>query len=285
MTTPGQPEPASDYPLRLGSFLISYAAHAVLAAALMLISTPSSRVSRPVYDEAIKPYANKIIFYDFRRKQPEVNPQKRVGRARQPQGAELSAQTIIATSPKPKSSQVFISVPAPKVEITEEMPTPILVSEIQKLHAATPAPKSRPESRQFPPLSTRRFSPCRPIRQPRPPTTSRSPGSVLRRGRSLLPHARRPRPRPRWSTHPHQPCRRPQQVRRRRDRSTFQKSRRSRPAPGTVRAIRKQPWPWRAFIPWKKRLFRCPMETGRRSFQKRRYKARWQAGKARKVAL
>ena len=155
--------PKADYPLRLTSFAVSLGVHTAVAAALMLVTIPSSSIERPVYDELIKPNEHKILYYDFRRKTPEVRPTRKVGSAREPRGAELSRQTIIATSPKPKSKQVFISVPVPKIRIQEDMPAPILV---ERLNSIAVAPPPRPKPRQFIPPKPSKAPPKLPIQTP-----------------------------------------------------------------------------------------------------------------------
>ena len=129
----------------------------------MLISFPASPPKRPVYDELIKPHERQILFYDFRRKVPDVAPLKRVGRAPTPRGAELSKQAIIATSKKPKSKQVFISVPVPKIEIHEDLPAPLLVA---RLDATLPPPPAPPAPRKFVPPRPLKKEPRLPIQTP-----------------------------------------------------------------------------------------------------------------------
>ncbi|MFZ3342828.1 MAG: hypothetical protein WA213_18235, partial [Terriglobales bacterium] len=110
-------EPRSDYPLRLSSFFASAGLHWLVVVLLVTVaSVPAIQSRRPVYDEFIKPHKNKILFYDFRRKVPDVTPVKKVGATKAPRGAELSKQAIVATSKKPISKQVFISMPAPNIE-------------------------------------------------------------------------------------------------------------------------------------------------------------------------
>lgn len=148
---PGVPVP--DYPIRPSSFGISVGTHVALLAALLTVRFPATQVQRPVYDEFIKPNEHKILFYDFRTKAPDINPTARLGRAKQPRGAELSRQTVIASSPKPKSTQVLISVPLPKIQVSQDIPAPLMVVQM----ATVSAP---------PPPAPKRFVPPKPSQQP-----------------------------------------------------------------------------------------------------------------------
>jgi len=157
---PNAPEtPVPDYAIRPSSFVISVGTHAALIAALWSVRFTAEPVPRPVYDEFIKPNQHRIVLYDFRKPVPDVNSAKRLGRAKQPQGAELSRQTIIASSPKPKSRQVFISVPMPKVQLPRDIPAPIVVVQVATVSAPPPPP--RPE-----PPKPKRFVPPPPSQPP-----------------------------------------------------------------------------------------------------------------------
>jgi hypothetical protein len=151
--------PLAGYHVRFSSFVFSLAAHAALIAALFTVSFPTtSGVERPVYDEFIKPNQHKIIFYDFRPKVPDVNPVKRVGRIHEPRGAEISKQTIIASSLQPKSKQILLAVPAPKLEIMQDIPAPIVVA---RKETVPPPPAPAPELRK-----PKEFIPPEPSEQP-----------------------------------------------------------------------------------------------------------------------
>jgi hypothetical protein len=140
--------PPPDYPLRVSSFFLSVGTHCLGIAALMFVSFPGGPPERPLYEEFIRPQEHKILFYDLRQKVPDVDPPKKTGLAVEPRGAELSEQAIIATSPKPRSKQVFISVPAPKLEIPQDLPAPLLVA---RLETSLPPPPAPPKPKKFVP--------------------------------------------------------------------------------------------------------------------------------------
>lgn len=157
-------QPLPDYPLRVSSFFVSAGVHGLAIAALLTVASfPSANPDRPIYTELIKPNEHKILFYDFRRKVPDVAPVKKVGATKEPRGAELSKQAIIATSKKPKSTQVFISVPAPKFEVHEDLPAPLLIA---KLDTALPSLPEKPKPRNFVPPPASKLEPKLPIPTP-----------------------------------------------------------------------------------------------------------------------
>jgi hypothetical protein len=137
------------YPIRVSSFVASVGAHCLGIVALLGVNFSSVPPEKPVYDEFIKPNEHKILFYDFRTKVPDIAPIKRVGHTPDPRGVVLSRQTIIANSPKPKSAQVFIWEPAPKIQIDQDLPAPLLVARLET--TLPPPPAAPPTPRKFAP--------------------------------------------------------------------------------------------------------------------------------------
>jgi hypothetical protein len=157
-------QPLQDYPLRLSSFFVSVGVHGLAIAALLTVaSLPGAQPDRPIYRELIKPNEHKILFYDFRRKVPDVTPVKKVGASKVPRGAELSKQVIIASSKKPKSKEVFISVPAPKFEVHEDLPAQLLIAQ---LDTTLPSLPSKPKPRNFVPPPASKREPKLPVLTP-----------------------------------------------------------------------------------------------------------------------
>ena len=179
-TIAAQPEP--DYPLRVSSFFLSVLTHGLGIAALLFVSFPGGQPERPIYDEFIRPQEHKIVYYDFRKQVPDVAPVKQVGVGPQPRGAELSEQAIIATSPKPKSKQVFISVPAPDIEIHQDLPAPLLVARIETSLPPPPAPSEAEEI-----CSAATAQPGAQTARSNPDSGSASPGYQLTAGRRTQP--------------------------------------------------------------------------------------------------
>jgi len=156
-------KPLPDYPLRPTSFVASLCVHGSIIAGLAFLSaidvTPSAR---PVYDEFIKPHEQHIRFYDFRQI-PEVAPQNKAEHLETPRGRERSKQIVIATSPKPKSTQQFITVPAPVIEIHQDIPVPMMVA---KLDTKVAPPPEQPKPRNFVPPPPAKREPALPIPTP-----------------------------------------------------------------------------------------------------------------------
>ena len=155
--------PLPDYPLRLSSFFLSVGTHCLGIVALMFVSFSGGRHERAVDEEFIRPQEHKILIYDLRTKVPDVAPLKKIGLGPEPRGVEVSEQAIIATSPKPKSKQVFISVPAPTIEIPQDLPTPLLVTRIE---TSLPPPPAPPKPKRFVPPQPSPQEPKLPLQTP-----------------------------------------------------------------------------------------------------------------------
>ncbi len=128
------------YPIRKTSLLASVGIHSIVIACLFS-GSPSGAVSRrPILDELVQPKAHKIIIYDFRKKAPEVEPVKQLGKFARPRGAEISKQTVIASSPRPKSSQQMIWLPTPQIQIQKDLPLPNLIARMKTSLPFAPVP-------------------------------------------------------------------------------------------------------------------------------------------------
>jgi len=137
-----QPFGVTGYRIRPASFLASIGLHCVSILLLGLIGTQSTVLQKPVYENVIRPHADKIVWYDFRKKVPDVEPQNKIGETPKPRGLELSKQAIIANAPEPKSRQQFVWRPVPKVEIRQDLALPNL---ILRANLAVPAPPPEPK--------------------------------------------------------------------------------------------------------------------------------------------
>ncbi len=121
-------------------------------------------------DELVQPKTHKIIIYDFRKKPPQVEPLKQVGKFPRPRGAELSQQAVIATSPKPKSKQQMIWIPTPNIQIQRDVPLPDLIARMKTVLPSLPTiPKAKPEEPPKPPKPVHTFVPPPAARQPKLP--------------------------------------------------------------------------------------------------------------------
>ncbi len=131
------------YRIHPSSFVLSILFHAVVVAGLLLIplvSPEEQAYKRPIYEELIKPEANKIIWYSPPKKLPEVSAQQRIGTFPKPRAREKADVAIIATAPNPKSAKQFIWQKIPKIEIHQDLPTPNLIARAAMAIPAPPPP-------------------------------------------------------------------------------------------------------------------------------------------------
>lgn len=153
-------EKAPGYPMRPRSFAASLGVHSAIVMLLVSVSSlqPQEIITR---EEVFRPQNHKIVFYDFRRKPPEVRPLKKVGKATAPLGAEVSKKTIVATSPKALSKEQLIWTPTPKIELPHDLPLPNLIASV-KTAPPPEEPKPVPEALPAPKPPPRAFVPPAP---------------------------------------------------------------------------------------------------------------------------
>lgn len=133
----------TEYLLRPRSFAGSVALHVTVVAALFLLpSIQYHGPQRPIYEELIKPDAQKLVWYNYPKKLPDVDAPQKIGVFPKPVGSHRADLAIIATSPKPKSEKQIIWQPVPKVEIRQDLPTPNLIA---RAASAIPTPAPPPE--------------------------------------------------------------------------------------------------------------------------------------------
>jgi hypothetical protein len=130
------------YPLHKSSFVASVGVHGIAILVVAFLSISSRTADRRAFDELIKENEHKIIYYDFKKKTPDVVPVKKIGNFPKPRGTEVSKQAIIATAPKATSKEQMIWVPTPKIEIHKDLPAPNL---IERASAALPPPPAPPK--------------------------------------------------------------------------------------------------------------------------------------------
>ncbi len=131
---------------RARAFVLSAGAHATMLLMLICITSAPTRIQEPS-DRVVKSNAHRLVFYPFRQTSvPDVVPVNRIGKRRDPSGAKVSRRAIIAASAKPKSSQVIISLPVPKLETSQDIPVPILVA---RPEIVVPRPVEPPRPRKF----------------------------------------------------------------------------------------------------------------------------------------
>jgi hypothetical protein len=129
-------------PLRPRSLLASLGVHGII---VFLLGAVSSHAPSPIVEpERFKPEDHKIVYYDFRKKIPEVRPDRRILEAPKPRATELSKQTIVAKTPQPQSKRQVILLPAPKVHLEEDLVARNTIARLRTSLPALPAPPPVP---------------------------------------------------------------------------------------------------------------------------------------------
>ncbi len=122
------PEETAGYRVRPGSFAASLVLHGGIVALLFFNPMRDHNTQNALYREIIQPQEHKIIFYNFRKKLPEVRAARKIGASSRPHGLELSSQVMIAASPNAKSNRQFIWQPLPKIELPRDLQLPNLIA-------------------------------------------------------------------------------------------------------------------------------------------------------------
>src|SRR5579872_3325378 len=142
-------EQPSSYPIRTTSLIASVAIHCLAILALAVIPPYQPVSDRPILDELIQPEKHKIVYYNFRKRPPDVDPLTKSGDSPTPRANEPSPQTVFATAPKPKSIQQMIWLPTPKIEIRQDVPAPNMIARMNTSLPSLPAP---PKEKPAPPV-------------------------------------------------------------------------------------------------------------------------------------
>ena len=173
--------------------VFSLVAHAGILSLVVLGPVPHVS-SRPQsrYEQMIKPYEHKLVWYSFRQKLPEVSPPD-VQHSQHP-GAELKSpdQTIISNPKQGERGVQMIWRPAPQVKPQPQVASPNILA--FRLPAIPPPPPGPPRKLFVPPEPRRRKLP-NPVSLPDPPrvqTQRQSPAVVANLAAAI---ENRPKPR------------------------------------------------------------------------------------------
>ena len=109
-------------------FLLSLVLHCTAIVIFSLIPSVRTIQQEHPNDQFIRRNKDKIVWYRFRNKLPNVSAATKTGTFPKPRGSQLSPQAVIATSPKPKSTRQFVWRPNLKVEI-QRVPSPDLIAQ------------------------------------------------------------------------------------------------------------------------------------------------------------
>jgi TonB family protein len=162
------PEPAPSAPHRSRSFFLSLSIHGAIVALLALSSSTQSAAPRPLYDQEIRPYEHKLIWYSLKSRTPDVRPTEAKKTLRPPRALRKFDQSLIAGVKEDARPPQKVWIPdAPKVDLAK-----VKVEPLPNLLAVAPAPK-RP-LRNFQP-------PPEPQAKPKPaPVMPEAPAAALK---------------------------------------------------------------------------------------------------------
>jgi len=113
------------YRIRPSSFGASLGLHVLVVTILFSNPLHDRSGKTTLYEAVIQPQAHKIIFYDFRKKLPEVKPGTKSGAASKPRGQELSRQTLVAASSRPNRKSSLFGSHFRKLSFPGTCPCPI----------------------------------------------------------------------------------------------------------------------------------------------------------------
>lgn len=109
--------------LRPAPFALSLLSHGVILA--WVASGPVREEPKSLYAQAIAPHSSKLVWYDFRKKLPDVSPAHVRRPATAPRAdVKIASQEIVAGSQKAPRAGQFVWQPAPKLELKHDLRSP-----------------------------------------------------------------------------------------------------------------------------------------------------------------
>ncbi len=141
--------------------LLSLLAHGILIAVLMLGPAMSLPHNPSAYDQLIATHEQKLVWYRFKDKLPDVSPESSADR--RPPRAEIRTKQSIVSSPKnaPKATQM-VWQPLPEIKLPKELASPNILA--VKLSPVAPVPLKRKEF--DPPRAFERMGSAKPVTMP-----------------------------------------------------------------------------------------------------------------------
>src|SRR5271165_2142037 len=93
---PFSPSARKAYRFKPASFAVSVLLHAGIVAALLTVGSSSSTQPspRPIYDAEIRPHESKIVWYQFKRGLPSINPTVPIRQSDRPTATTKAPDTI-----------------------------------------------------------------------------------------------------------------------------------------------------------------------------------------------
>jgi|HubBroStandDraft_1064217.scaffolds.fasta_scaffold03503_5 TonB family protein len=120
---------------RPAPFAVSLLTHGLLL--VWVASGPVREKPASLYAQAIAPHVNKLVWYNFREKLPDVSPTAVRAPAKPPRAdVKLPSQQIVAGAAKAPRARQFVWQPAPKLELQTDLRSPNVLA----IHVPRPAP-------------------------------------------------------------------------------------------------------------------------------------------------
>ncbi len=134
--------PAARMGPRAGPVAVSLALHAAVLGCVVTGSAPVRERPYSVYRERIFPNRDKLVWYSFRSRLPEISPLERQGRSRPPRvDVKTPEQTIASSVPGAIRAPQMIWQPAPQLRVEQDLRSPNLLAFETPRIAPPPKPK------------------------------------------------------------------------------------------------------------------------------------------------
>src|SRR5580700_4779563 len=144
---PRSTQPAPFAPRRSRPFFLSLCIHGAIVALLALSSSTQSAAPRSLYDQEIRPYEHKLIWYSLKNRTPDVRPTLAKKTSRPPRALRKFDQSLISGVKDDARPPQKVWIPdAPKVDLAK-----VKVEPLPNLLAVAPAPKRPLRNFQPPP--------------------------------------------------------------------------------------------------------------------------------------
>jgi TonB family protein len=125
---------------RPAPFAVSLLTHGLILA--WVASGPVREEPKSLYAQAIAPHVNKLVWYNFREKLPDVSPTAARNPSKPPRAdVKIAAQEIVAGSAKAPHARQFVWQPAPKLELHADLKSPNVLA----MHVPRPEPPPKPK--------------------------------------------------------------------------------------------------------------------------------------------
>src|ERR1035438_10541591 len=155
-------------------FSVSLGVHGSLLAWVALGGAVSPPPPRSLYDMAIRPHEDRLIWYKLRDRLPDIRPAKASADPRRARAARKFPQNIVAGKRDDSRPPQLIWSPAPEVQTPKVLPLPNVVALAQPRPVRrftppprpAPAPQSAPLLPDTPQAAAARTTPSLPVLPP-----------------------------------------------------------------------------------------------------------------------